>query len=334
MQVERTQQDQSERLYAILRIKRKRNEEPLDGLVVDQELRPRRKRSRGTLNFFKFAETVEQGAWDDNQKKKDLETRLTILARQSAQGELPSSSVSAPAIVEQAAGITATPSPATPLRPPRDTFGRKYTIIRREAPLTEPPFSKRRRVPAAPPKVWSTKELEALKHAQVTMYDAIPSSSALPSEPSAAPNIDSEVAKFLPLLQDYLKLDDKAVVPPSPTKTVPPATIDESDYVYDVFYQRPTTFQELYQPSTSVSNIGRLTDVPDELMWYDSDTESEVGDTDDEDSNAEDWYKNDYPEELSDEGGSEGSDVFHENSDYEEIVVDRPIETPPSSHSE
>lgn len=80
-----------ERPYAILRIKRKRNEEPLDGLgkchcflsfkrcaqeklsVVDPEAVPRRKRSRGALNFFKFAATVEQNAWDDEKQKKDLQ---------------------------------------------------------------------------------------------------------------------------------------------------------------------------------------------------------------------------------------------------------------------
>lgn len=82
-----------ERPYAILRIKRKRHEEPLDGLgecynfliikhsaqgnfsVVDPEAVPRRKRSRGALNFFKFAATVEQNAWDDENQKKNLQVR-------------------------------------------------------------------------------------------------------------------------------------------------------------------------------------------------------------------------------------------------------------------
>lgn len=42
--------------------------------MVDQDVaRPKGKRSRGGLNFFKFAETVEEGAWDDEQVKKDLE---------------------------------------------------------------------------------------------------------------------------------------------------------------------------------------------------------------------------------------------------------------------
>ena len=52
--------------------------------VVDQDVaRPKGKRSRGGLNFFKFAETVEEGAWDDEQAKRDLEVRQTHTARRS-----------------------------------------------------------------------------------------------------------------------------------------------------------------------------------------------------------------------------------------------------------
>ena len=44
------------------------------------------------------------------------------------------------------------------------------------------------------------KELEAARRAkdQLTLYDAVPSA-------GAAEAVDPEVAKFLPLLQDYLK---------------------------------------------------------------------------------------------------------------------------------
>lgn len=34
---------------------------------------------------------------------------------------------------------------------------------------------------------------------------------------------------------------------------------DDDDYVWDVFYQRPTTFQDLYTPTSSISgNIATL----------------------------------------------------------------------------
>jgi len=74
--------------YTILRIKRKRNEEPLDALgkgclyrfmlrryfnsilLVVESLR--RKKSRG-IGVFRYAETVEDGVWDDAQKQKDIQ---------------------------------------------------------------------------------------------------------------------------------------------------------------------------------------------------------------------------------------------------------------------
>ena len=83
--------------YTILRIKRKRNEEPLDALgsfqifilttrvsltasyIAVVESRTRRKKTKGGdaagMNVFQFAETVEQGAWDDEKQKQDLEVR-------------------------------------------------------------------------------------------------------------------------------------------------------------------------------------------------------------------------------------------------------------------
>lgn len=53
------------------------------------------------------------------------------------------------------------------------------------------------------PKVWSSKELDAIKRAaQFKMYDAVPSTAH-----SAAPSMsetDAEIEKFLPMLKDYL----------------------------------------------------------------------------------------------------------------------------------
>ncbi|EPT00311.1 hypothetical protein FOMPIDRAFT_1060482 [Fomitopsis schrenkii] len=313
---------QQERPYAILRIKRKRYEEPLDGLLVNQEVaRPQGKRSRSGLNFFKFAETVEQGAWDDEQAKKDLENRLAALARESREeGErnstrqegLPTSK-SAPAEMGQATPPTPSTAPPPAKRARPDETPRKYTILRREGPSTDPRI--RRRMPAAPPRVWSMKELEAARaaKAQLALYDAVPSAGVAESG-----SVDSEVAKFLPLLQDYLKLEDPEALPTA-ERPAPTEKEDEGDYVYDIFYQRLTR-----DPSATLGNVGTLTDVPDELMLDDSDddSDSEVYDTADEDSNAEDFYQNDYPDEESDHDSSEGSDMFHENSDHDEMMHD------------
>jgi hypothetical protein len=65
--------------FTILRIKRKRKEEPLDALVVDANSRSRRRKTnRSALDVFQFAETVEQGAWDDEKLKRDLQVWLFL----------------------------------------------------------------------------------------------------------------------------------------------------------------------------------------------------------------------------------------------------------------
>lgn len=79
--------------YTILRIKRKRNEEPLDALGKLQfdyhcldhhhvesfplppvvESRVRRKKSRGGIGVFQFAQTVENDAWEDEKRQKVIQ---------------------------------------------------------------------------------------------------------------------------------------------------------------------------------------------------------------------------------------------------------------------
>ncbi|GBE85222.1 hypothetical protein BKA93DRAFT_751605 [Sparassis latifolia] len=319
-------QDQDQHGYAILRIKRKRNEEPLDALVVDA--RQRRKKSRGALNVFQFAETVEEGAWDDADKTRDLQTRVSSLARGGLQ-KRKRAPESAPMSVSAPPGGVKS-APTANVKDP----SRRYTIVQSGLPTSASEPGLHRRAPTAPPKVWSKRELEEMKRVQsgFRMYDVVPSSTTAASLRSgaldAAQDVDQEMAKFLPMLQDYLKLTEGSSHSASPSvPDMPPsasghlAIDDDGDYVWDVFYQRPTTFQDLYGSSTSIGgNIGTLTGLPPELEAYDSDSDSEHEDEDDEDSNAEDWYKNDYPEEedeqRSDDSG--GSDEYHERSDYED----------------
>ncbi|KAI0770389.1 hypothetical protein C8Q74DRAFT_1275190 [Fomes fomentarius] len=313
---------QQQQPYAIVRIKRKRNEEPLDALVVDAA--PSKKRSRGGLNVFKYAGTVEEAAWNDEQQKRALQKRLAGLARDSSQRKREDMSALVAAsqgVPPQAPaqGVDTYPAKAhsaPPLSPKRTKYqapSRTYTIVQQEE---EDPYARRRHA-TAPPKVWSSKDYEAMKRAaQFKMYEAVPSVAG--AKPGAAPTeTDAEIEKFLPLLKDYLNVSE---LPPPPVKGGKDDEDMEQDYVYDVFYHRPTTFQELYQPGSN-SNIATLTNVPNELLLDpDIDSDDEYDDEDDEDSNAEDWYANDYPdEEESDRDAEEdlSGDEFHEASDAE-----------------
>ncbi|KAI0718230.1 hypothetical protein C8T65DRAFT_639427 [Cerioporus squamosus] len=318
---------QQQQPYAILRIKRKRNEEPLDALVVDSA--PSRKRSRGGVNVFQYAGTVEQAAWNDEQQKKELERRLAGLSRESAQKkreEMPPP-IAAAAVVPSPSTSPAKPPHMSPTLSPKRTKyqppSKTYTILRQEQEEADP--YARRRHANAPPKVWSLKDLEAAKRAaQVKMFEAVPSAPGGNPEPTET---DAEIEKFLPMLKDYLNVSELA--PPSPAvKAEQDGDRMEDDYVYDVFYHRPATLRELHGPG-SASNIAKLTGLPPELsgLWgEDDDSDEEYDDEDDEDSNAEDWHTNDYPDEESDrdlaQSEEELSDEFHEHSEGEEVMHD------------
>ncbi|KAL1950234.1 hypothetical protein VTO73DRAFT_5358 [Trametes versicolor] len=314
---------QQQQPYAILRIKRKRNEEPLDALVMDSA--PRRKRSKGGLNIFQYAGTVEQAAWNDEQQKKALEKRLAGLARESTQKKPEEANV--PAAAAAPAPTAPASTPASPVKPPhtsthsamRQHYGtpkKTYTIVPQEQAASAE--YARKHNATAPPKIYSSKEMQEMKRgAAFKMYDAVPSSSSGNIAPSET---DKEIEKFLPMLKDYLNVNDIAL--PSPSEAEANGDIMDEDYVFDVFYHRPTTFQELYEPGAS-TNIAKLTGLPSELsgLLGEDDSDEEYSDEDDEDSNAEDWYTNDYPEE-EDPVSSDGSDEFHEDSDAEGVMHD------------
>lgn len=88
-------QGNSPQPYTILRIKRKRNEEPLEALgkfsfstgdwydpdaFLVVESRIRKKKSKGGLDVFQFAETVEPNAWQDERQTKDLQACRVLAA--------------------------------------------------------------------------------------------------------------------------------------------------------------------------------------------------------------------------------------------------------------
>ncbi|PIL35209.1 hypothetical protein GSI_02999 [Ganoderma sinense ZZ0214-1] len=328
MDVDPPQALQPQQPYAIVRIKRKRNEEPLDALVVDAA--PSKKKYRGGINVFQYAGTVEQAEWNDEKQKKELEKHLADLARESSQKTRQAATPAVPttpspsAVPQPPRSTPAQPLPAhSQKRPAPQAPSRTYTIVQQDKPV-EDPYARRR--PAnAPPKVWSTRELEAAKRAaQFKMYEAVPSTSTGKKAPVPT-EMDAEIDKFLPLLKDYLNVSDLTPPPAKSIKGVKDTDGMDEDYVYDVFYHRPTTNKELYDPTSS--NIAKLTGLPPELSGLSGEDSSdeEYSDEDDEDSNAEDWYTNDYPDEEESDREDEAdlSDEYHEHSEYDDEVPGR-----------
>ncbi|KIJ60290.1 hypothetical protein HYDPIDRAFT_32410 [Hydnomerulius pinastri MD-312] len=299
--------------YTILRIKRKRTDEPLDALVV--ESRVRRKKSRGGVDVFQFAQTVEHDAWEDQQLRQTLQSQISKLTQDSSE------STRGPLSPVQ----ESKPPGAPPHVPRVDDGGRRYTVkVAGEERRADP-----RRRPTSPPKVISAKDIP---QNDFKMYDAV-----LAEQGPSLPALDTEMEKFLPMLQDYLTLQDatsSGSVPLSSSTSVEDASTS-NDYVWDVFYRRPYSLAEW---NSVAANVGTVTGLPPSALDdLSDDSESEEEDEADEDSNAEEYYKNDYPEEEGSDSDDSGSkiahiqsqphltisvDMFHENSENDDFASD------------
>ncbi|KAF4617307.1 hypothetical protein D9613_006005 [Agrocybe pediades] len=316
------------RPFTILRIKRKRTDEPLDALVIDSSVR--RKKSKGGVGLFQYAETVENEDWEDANRHKAIQDKLSRLAREDAVKLDWKSSVPTgpPAPVESTAQgeqyLNSKPPLSPQARMKDEAASRRYTIVAQEESRPA------RRFPLAPPKVLSAKELAQKKTApDFKMYDAVPEDT---QQQNMAVDTPSEMDKFLPMLNDYLRIHDMPTdqPPKKPSNSVannvnsvepnvtqaPKKPSTDDDYVWDVFYHRPATLSEW----NAVANVGTVTGLPRSFgEEYDSASDSEEEmDEADEDSNAEEYYKNDYPEDEDLE--PEDSDEFHEHSDYDDIA--------------
>ncbi|KAF8516578.1 hypothetical protein BU17DRAFT_92694 [Hysterangium stoloniferum] len=254
----------------ILRIKRKRTDEPLDALVV--ESKSRRKKSRGASGFFQFAETVEEETfWEDPSLTKDLRTRISTLVNgQGVPTEIPAEST-----------------------PPQESPARRYTIVKKPA----------ERKPPAPPIVHTASELQDdTGDDDFAVYDAV-----LEGAPRDEP-MDDEMAKFLPMLQEYLRVNNE----PS-NISAGSAQSHNDEYVWDVFYHRP-----VITDWAAAANVATVSGLP---ATRNDDTDSgsdSAQDEDDEDSNTEDFYRNDYPDEESDLSNDGYSDL----EEYPEVKKD------------
>ncbi|TFK20591.1 hypothetical protein FA15DRAFT_673326 [Coprinopsis marcescibilis] len=287
--------------YTILRIKRRRDEEPLDALVVESG--SRRKRGKGPGGMFQYAETVEDGVWKDETTQREIQEKISRLAKESETKADWKASV--PPVPDRQSPLLSKQEPVAGVK-------RKYTIIEAEQ---DGPGQKAG--PSSPlatnPPTGEVKSANDFK-----MYDAIPS--APPAE-----EVDPEMEKFQTLLNEFLSLND---VKPKPTPTAQPSSSEpikstgkatdtvvdaprSDDYVWDVFYHRPATLTEWNE----VAKVGTVSGFPtDEADGYSSGSGSEEEDEADEDSNDEGFYRNDYPDDEDD------SDEWHDGSEYDDMM--------------
>ncbi|KAJ2019210.1 hypothetical protein GGI01_001762 [Coemansia sp. RSA 376] len=229
----------------ILRVKRKRGQEPIEALMVEPRLLSRQKTNHTGL-VFALGETLTESDFSDTAKRQALQDRLTQLSNHTE--------------VE----MEDTEQPTRPMHPPAAQF---RVLSKQQV-----------KVARGIPQVLSAADIR--NHRAITMFDAINEEDYVP--PSTRPDPYAEIAlgaprgavdDLVPLVRDYLSLDHSA-----------------PEYVYDFYYARQQ------QSADSMLHVGAVTWIDDTEDQADS--SSEDGD-EDEDSNSEGYYANDYPDDES-----------------------------------
>ncbi|KAF9306499.1 hypothetical protein BGZ74_005467 [Mortierella antarctica] len=318
----------------ILRIKRKRHEEPLDTLVVQEQfeklagkkqkkiedeikqeidsvLAEKDSKPKSSPAVFRLATTVNKEIFKDPTQSLQLRDTITHMAEtpqlKSRQAEKRLSEVGK-RVTESRANL------ANSLR--GDAKTARYRVINQNrSGLTS---SKK-----APPEVKSSAQVEAESALDMfKMYDAVKE-----EDPKTKKQLQQEteendiMCNFLPMVREYLSISDRTQEPQKESddhssKSRPQSTFaqeaedSEDEYVYDIYYRDANAD---HQQESKHRGIGSL-------LWFDDDEgnfmnedDSSDDDYEDSDSNAEDYYQNDYPEdELSED------DLAYELSDTED----------------
>ncbi|KAJ1311060.1 hypothetical protein OPQ81_009564 [Rhizoctonia solani] len=293
-------------------VKRKRVDEPMDALMIDLPSQTKRYRGAGGGGgMFTLAETMtEDPSLLDGQKAKDLQKRLAMInqePRASPKVSSPVAMVITARAPSSAVTSNTTPSASTP---PDGTANKNAPV---PIPIPGQPLPSTS-TPAAATDVEPSEP-------KFVLYEAVLAAPAVIEQPEES---TPEMQEFQDLLQEYLRVNEISLDTPPPRKPVTsntPATsskksvIEEDDdevYVWDVFYQRPNLSGDL-SIWDGLANVGTLSGLPPtegDILADEEDSES-VKDEADEDSNEEDFYRNDYPDTESD------SDVYESDGDHE-----------------
>ncbi|KAJ1981441.1 hypothetical protein H4R34_002073 [Dimargaris verticillata] len=268
----------------ILRIKRKRTEEPLDALKVESGINvddkrikshstDTEKKSPGTEadmpRLFRLAETVDIQTFDDQEQTKLLQAKIHRLANRhlSARFEKPENlPTGINEIIDQKKAKIASDKKSDARNARFRVVNRNRTPVINQSP--EAIAAKLKGASDGP----SVSELfhlvDAVKDSQIS-----PSSLPRPGQPSS-----SATDSLIPMMEQYLSVDQTS-----------------DDYVYDVYYV-DTADDDEFDVIRAQKTYGSLlwTGVEDDNYEFVPTSESEC---DEEDSNAEDYYAHDYPDE-------------------------------------
>ncbi|CAI2165303.1 11713_t:CDS:10 [Funneliformis geosporum] len=303
----------------IIRLKRKRNEEPLDALVVQQLLESGKKKVKRNDNetksetkveenlkvetvenvkvelekaeqkksipfIFRFAKTVEEISFNDSTKTQQLKDHIVKLI--SRKDILKHKGIDTKQIREEQIARF-------------NESGRKerYKVIDRN------------RQKSSSTLVTSGDDVEDEDEVTTNlfnMYDAVKESESLTEPKFVEKNdIDSEImCNFIPMVRQYLSLQEQ----------IDKEGSDEA-YVYDVYYRDDAMDLDDRMNFNKIATLTWFNDNGNELFVNESDEKDEIVYSDEEDSNAEDYYTHDYPDEDEDEAWSVQEEYTDDDAD-------------------
>ncbi|CAO3666612.1 unnamed protein product [Umbelopsis ramanniana] len=264
----------SEPQLTILRIKRKRNEEPLEALLVQQEAE--RQNNRGhqrkirkntetndkdgevpvVPRLFRLAETVGEQSFKNINEARKLKERISRRIQPGSRPMTPDVESRKEQRVE---------------KQQVDARTARYRVIQQNR--------RKKEQSAGPPQVESASDKMSADLFQ--LYDAV-------KEKDSNANIilendtedDTVMCNFISMVKEYLTVEERD----EEAKKFSQTPIDDDDgYVYDVYYRDDSAVKSAF-PS---HNIGALIWADEELELMNDDTDdSDVGDSEDEDSNG------------------------------------------------
>lgn len=292
----------SQRAPQTLSVKRKRTEAPVDSLIFDNTVK--RQRSEADI-FFRRLTKPGDTPQDSGASTPTTERRFHLDPVSRARSKHVF-------IERRAATEPSTPAPelasrahdSAPDEPPRQRK-RPGTRIASSAQFPPKPPAPHTTTHRSQPSEHDVRELEALAH-RLDREDAA-ALNPLPSHTSPSkykPRAPARrFAEREPAKAAALAAHDDATAPaPDPDAM----DLDTDDYVIDTYILEPFLPDSLGNLPTSTGSVGYLVlGAEDEDSFWTSGNASDSDrefDTDDDDSNAEEYYANDYPEdELSDD---------------------------------
>ncbi|KAF9931803.1 hypothetical protein BGZ67_005109 [Mortierella alpina] len=322
--------------FTILRIKRKRNEEPLDTLVVQEQLdKLAGKKQKKTEDeaqreiqnaiagdialpkpppaVFRLATTVNKASFKDPTQSIQLRDRITSLAETPR----PRSRLSErhqPEFEERVHERRGELAQAKQ----KEARSARYRVINKNRSGLSSTEKK-------PPQVKSSVEVEAEAALDMfKVYDAVKEDEPKTKKQIADEALESDImCNFLPMVREYLTISDKVSDPKISLKdqgarssAASSVRGDQSDYdsedeyVYDIYYRDVNAD---HQQESKHRGIGSLLWFSDDENNFMNEDDSSDDDYEDSDSNAEDYYQNDYPEDEQ-----SADEYTHELSDTDD----------------